>query len=533
MIKSSIDFKPKELIEIVIKRRWFIIIPYCLAMIAGITLAFTLPSVYRAQTLILVEPQKVPATYVRSIVTTDIDSRLRTIKQQIMSKTNIEKIMKEFNLFSGEEYQKMYLEDKIATVQRQIRIDVTLRGAANTQAFSISYEDKSPEKAMNVANALANYFIYENLMVREHSAVGTSEFLDHERIAMRKKLEEVEKKLKEYREQHMGELPEQLETNLRILDRLQQQLSEKQVALRDAKNRLAMLKNQVSEQSGIQNQDARVTADGQTVFDLRESLTPEQAKARLAYLKTRYTERHPDVIRLKKIISDFEEKDGKYEEKDEKYTEDTPGESRHLPLNLRTQVKEINLDIRTYTADILGLNKQISLYQKRVENTPKREQDLMSLRRDYQNIQNSYDSLLGRKLEAEIAVNMEKRQKGEQFRILDFARMPQKPVSPNLLKLLFLSMGSGLGIGFGLIFLLEYLDTSFKRREDVESFLGVSVLTTLPLVLHEKEMKKRKINHFVSAVFVMISFVLFSGFSILAYKGVDKTLQFLGRFINL
>jgi len=523
MQKSAKSLKPEELIEIIIRRRWFIIIPFCFSMLAGIYLSFILPKIYSSETLILVEPQRVPTDYVQSIVSTDIDSRIRTIKQQVMSRTNIEKIINQFNLFSEPKYKNMYMEDKIKNVVERISLTVTSAGRRqDTDSFSISYKDKDPEKVMKIANALAFYFIDENLKAREIQAVGTSSFLDDELNSIRKELVAQELKLKEYREKYMGGLPEQLESNLRILDRLQEQLNTRQVSLADARNRLAMIKNQISENQRMPSQSDSLTNNGQ-VTGSEESLTPNQARARLAYLETRYTEKHPDIIRIKKIISEFEKKNGKD-------TQETSEELQYIPASIRMQLGEITAEIKTYEEDISNLNAQIRIYQTRVENTPKKEQELLSLERDYENIKASYNSLLNRKLEADIAVNMEKKQKGEQFRIIDPARLPQKPVSPDMKKLFLMAVAAGFGIGGGIIFLLEYFNTSFRSPEDIESYLGFSVMATVPVIYHRKDKWRKKLNQAFSIFSIMISFFLFVAFAVLSFKGVDQTMALVNKF---
>lgn len=523
MQKLAKSLKPEDIIDIVIRRRWLIIIPFCLSMLTGIYLAFSIPRIYSSETLILVEPQRVPTNYVQSIVSTDIDSRISTIKQQVMSRTNLEKIINQFNLFSEPKYKNMYIEDKIENIGKRITLKVT-RANQGADAFSIAFKGKDPEKVMRIANTLATFFIDENIKAREAQAVGTSEFIDNERYIMEEKLKYVEKNMKEYREKYMGELPEQLETNLRILDRLQEQLTAKQEELRDSKNRLALLENQASEGSRLSNHATRVSADGQIVFDSEEPLTPEQAKARLAYLKTRYTERHPDIIRLKKIISDFDIKD-------KKDAQETSEELQYISVELRMQIEEVKTEIGTCMFDISKLMKQTSIYQKRVENTPKREQELMSLRRDYQNIQNAYDSLLNRKLEAEISVNMEKKQKGEQFRIIDTAGLPQKPVSPNMNILFLMVVVAGFGIGGGIIFLQEYFNTSFRSSEDIESYLGFSVMATVPLIYHQKDKWRQKLNRTFSIFSIMVSLFLFVTFAVISFKGVDQTMALVNKFL--
>jgi len=191
------------------------------------------------------------------------------------------------------------------------------------------------------------------------------------------------------------------------------------------------------------------------------------------------------------------------------------------------------LNIKAIEKNIAELTSQVNLYQKRVENTPKREQELLSLKRDYNNANKRYNSILSRKFEAQIAVNLEKKQKGEQFRVIDPARLPQKPVEPNMKKLFMLVLVAVLGIVPGLVFLMEYLDTSFTKPDEIESLLGIPVVATLPVVYYQKDILKQKLSQFLSTFIITISFILFIGFAVLTFKGVDQTIELLGRFINV
>jgi capsular polysaccharide biosynthesis protein len=194
---------------------------------------------------------------------------------------------------------------------------------------------------------------------------------------------------------------------------------------------------------------------------------------------------------------------------------------------------EVQRGIQVLEAEIADAAAQIEFYQSRVENTPKREQELLSLRRDYQNIQASYNSVLSRKLESDISVNMEKKQKGEQFRIVDHARLPEVPINADMKKLFVLFIGAGFGIGGGIIFLLEYLDNSFRKPEDLEGSLGLPVLATVPRLIHAKEKRMRMVNQVFSIFFTGVSFALLAGFAVLSFKGVDKTIAFIRRFIDI
>jgi uncharacterized protein involved in exopolysaccharide biosynthesis len=248
MSEKSTSFQIGYYIDLALRHRWFIIIPFCLAMIAGIYLALTLPRIYMASTMIMVEPQAVPSNFVQSIVTTDISTRINSISQEIMSRSNLERAIKKMNLFSGPGYKKVFMEDMIASMRSRIEVKVTQtrgRYGGGADMFTVAYRDSDPEIVMKVANELTASVIEENLKLREDQAVGTSDFLDVQLKSMREQLEVVEDRISGYRKNNMGQLPEQLEANLRALDRLQEQLNEKQKSLQDTKNRLILINNQI------------------------------------------------------------------------------------------------------------------------------------------------------------------------------------------------------------------------------------------------------------------------------------------------
>ena len=184
-----------------------------------------------------------------------------------------------------------------------------------------------------------------------------------------------------------------------------------------------------------------------------------------------------------------------------------------------------SIEIANLQSEIPGIESRTKIYQQRVENTPKREEELLGLKRDYNNFQDSYNSLLNRKLEADIALNMEKKQKGEQFRIIDEAKLPSKPAYPPLKKLFLMSVAIGLGLGPGLIFLLDVFNTSLKDPEKFEEELGVAVLATIPKVYQKKDIFIRRINRVLTACFILVAGCLVVVFALLVFNGVEKTLE--------
>jgi polysaccharide chain length determinant protein (PEP-CTERM system associated) len=312
-----------------------------------------------------------------------------------------------------------------------------------------------------------------------------------------------------YRRTYMGQLPEQLDTNLRILDRLQEDLNERQQNVREARVRIAELNSAAS-----RSQQVVVVGNEQQGSD--EGASVEELKAQLEALNSRYTEKHPDIQRLKKLIAEMEAK--QRAEAADINRQGGANISTRLSPELRRQIFESRQEIQVAQAEVENIKQQIAEYQKRVEDTPKREQELLGLRRDYQNIQASYDSLLSRKLEADIAVNMERKQKGEQFRVVDPARVPQKPVEPDMKKLFIMIFGGGLAFGGGIAFLLEYVDTSFRKPDEIESLYEVPVLTSIPTIFQPRQLMLRKVNDIASIAFAGVTMACLAIFAFVCTK---------------
>lgn len=514
MNEAQFKITPELAVDIVVRRRWLIMVPFSIALIIGIYFAVVLPRVYEAKTMILVEGQRVPQNYVQSVVTEDTSQRITTISQQILSRTNLEKIIKDFNLFSAPQLSQMYIEDKVANLRKRISIDVIRDARRATEAFTISFKDRDPERVMRVANGLATYFIDENLKARESQATGTSDFLESELETMRLRLEQLEEKIKNYRKTNMGELPEQLETNLRILERMQEDLSDRQQSLRDARSRLSGLQTQAS------SREPSVVVIGGNQQSNEGTSSPAELRSQLEALQSRYTEKHPDILRLKKQIADLEANANANAAQNSE-----SAMLNRVPFEMRQQISEAQREVQLIESEIEALRVQIADYQKRVENIPKREQELLGLRRDYENIQTTYESLLTRKLEADIAVNMERKQKGEQFRIVDPAMVPQRPIEPDLKKLFLFTIAAGLGLGAGIALLLEFGIPSYRRPDEIEAQYQIPVLVSIPKLMQPKQLFLKKLDFAASITYSAATFILLGLFGFISITGSESTID--------
>ncbi|MBS3917342.1 MAG: hypothetical protein KG012_00500 [Deltaproteobacteria bacterium] len=516
MINPEKSFDIHDYIEIFWRRIWYIAIPFVLILSGAVLYAVTSPKEYRSATLILVTPQKVPESFIRPTVTSKIEDRLQSIGQEIMSRTRLERLISELKLYP-EEAKSKSKEEVYELMRKNIRVEIK----GKEGYFTISYIGKDPRVVTTVTNKLASLFIEENLKLREQQAQGTSEFVMIELNATRVKLEEQEKTVTHFKRQFMGELPEQREANLKVLEQLQLQSQRIGENIRAAHDRKLIIQKQLADtelliassikkEEGFLSSSSPIQTEKVSRSVVRDPLEVqlEQMKYYLIDLQSKYTEKHPDIMIAKKRISELEarierersEKGAAEKKESESNIVTTPlsppkivtkkEEKEAVKLNPRykemeNQLIATELEINRLKEDEEKMKAQITKYRERIENTPMRELAMTNLNRDYQNTKDLYQTLLRKSEEAQQAENLERRQKGEQFKIIDPGRIPEKPFRPDIPKILLFGVLIGLGSGFGLAFFREQMDRSFRDAEDLEATLGFKVLANIPTIQKE------------------------------------------------
>ncbi len=502
MLNLARPLKPEDYLVMAWRRKWWILIPFVIISGAGIAYSLQMPKVYRSSTLILLVPQRVPREYIRPTISEGIEERIHSIGSQIMSHSNLEIIIDELGLYRGEGSRGK----KEVIEQMKENIDIQLKGGQKKYAFEVFYAGEDPRTVMMVTNRLASFFVEQNLRLREQQAEGTASFLADQLKKVQVELEKQEKEIAAFKTEHMGELPEQVQANLGVLQQIQLQYQRISDSIRSAEDRKVLYMNQIAELRKISptardQQEAQAEPGilvGQPGGAGRE--TPEETLARL---KARYTESHPDVVAAQKRVDEARKAAGQ-----ETGTSATPAGRSGLRLrtdraqviqsdttiaNVIAQSAAIETEIRQLRAEEAKTKARIREYEQRIENAPKREQEMATLLREHDNTKKSFDTLLGKKLDAEQAQAMEQRQQGEQFRVLDPAQLPVEPWKPNMLRMIALSLALGLGAGLGLALLVEYMDRSFKDPEDLAAFTGLSVLAVVPRIeLEEGEKAKEQ-----------------------------------------
>lgn len=493
----------QKYLEAIWRRRWLVILPTLLCAAVSVFMAATMPSYYRSTTTILVEQQQIPEEYVTPTNRTPFGQRLQTIRQQILSRPNLKNIINDFHLYSkkgdggwisnavsritGRETNDPPAQEAIFE-QMSKDIEVNVIGGQRGDAFSISYTGSDPYTVMQVTSTLASLFIEENLKVREQYAEGTSEFLTNELESAKKELDSQESSVRSFKEKFMGGLPQQLETNLRALDRLQLDIQNVRADIKSAEDRKILLESQLNQAASGSVQEA----PGVFVDPVAAELTRLQHD--LSALLANYNENYPDVITTRRRIDELKAllskpKDKPKENSDNSLSRLSPEMRNPAAYNNLVTVKSQLAALRQREADII---KQIGFFDKRVENTPAIEQQFADLRRDYEISLRNYQTLLEKKLHAKLSENLEKRQKGERFTILDPANLPEQPFKPNRPAVALMGPLGGLSLGVALVLVLESLTPVFRTREELTADIDMPVLATVPLFASSKSAKNRK-----------------------------------------
>jgi polysaccharide chain length determinant protein (PEP-CTERM system associated) len=497
---DEIEDKPYRLRELgyywvlLQRRRWWLMMPVFVVGTAAWGISWFLPAYYRSETLILVEQQKVPEQYVVSNVATDIQDRLQSMTQQILSRTRLLRIIDEFHLYADQR-TRLSPDEIVDKMRQDILIDLVQAPGRREDltAFKISYSSRDARLSQQVTNQLTSLFIDENLKARQQQSESTTSFLENQMEDARKALAAQEQRVREFKSRYLGELPGQMQSSVQILSGLQARLQSELEALNQSKQQNLYLESQVS-----QYRSMREGMQKGITKDLLPTLDQElgRLKTQLADVQAHYTERHPDYRKLKQQIAKVEKMkeqltasnnpvpgDGENRDSDLHPTDLAEMREMSPMLELESQLKANKLEINNRQKQIVELESDIKQYQDRINETPVREQQLADLTRDYEQTRANYDSLLAKRNQSELATNLEKRQQGEQFRIIDPPSLPTKPYQPNRLLFSIFGLLGGAFIASAGAATSELLDDRIRDEKELEEFVSAQVLTEIPPVL--------------------------------------------------
>jgi len=475
----------KKHLRVLSRRRWWLALPAFGIWMVVWALAWLLPAVYRSETVILVEQQKVPETYVTPNVSADLQDRLQSMTQQIMSRTRLLSIIQDLNLYPKLR-ARVTSDEVVDRMRADIQVDLvqSANRSGNLSAFKVAYLSHDPMLAQKVTDQLTSLFINENLKMRQEQSKQTTQFLADQLKEAGRGLAEQEAKVKEFKSQYLGQLPEQVQSNVQILAGLQAQLQQEVDLLGRAKQQSVYLDTLRTQWSTL---EASIGPGNSVGTAALPALDQELARLRaeLADLSSHYTNRHPDVRKVKEEIANAEKLKQQAEARIAAApVSGTTDETRHASspteMEVESQLKANEMEIENRQRAIRDLQKEIGNYQARLNMTPIREQQMADLTRNYEQSRKSYEQLQAKLNQSGLATDLENQQRGEQFRVLDPPNLPQKPFSPNRLKLDLIGLVTGLIVGVVFLVGAEMLDDRLYSREELARMVSVPVLAEIP-----------------------------------------------------
>jgi polysaccharide biosynthesis transport protein len=500
--QGSGEFNLQQWLGVAKRRQIHFLIPFFIGWLVVWTASWVLPSRYKSGTLILVEQPTMPKDYVTPNVNDDLQERLQSITEQILSRTRLLHIIDQYNLYAGGYAQTP--DGKVDEMRKDIEISLVRDPSQRVTAFNVYYSSHDPYVAQQVTSELTNLFINENLEVRQQQSEDTTKFLQDQMESARKSLADQEEKIREYKAQHIGALPTQLGSNLQILSGLQSQLQAENDALNNAKQQHVYLETLLSQYRSLEVSPKSSSSSEAAPLGLPAiDQELEKLRAQLADLSSRYTDKHPDVIKLKdqiaktekmrdQLVADLKAKASAQSDDNTAVQETAGGAQPTAIAQLQSQLKVNQIEIQNRERSIQALEGRINDYQARLNEEPVREQQLSDLTRGYDQQKANYDDLLKKRNESAMATSMELLQQGERFRILDPPSLPVKPDFPNRLKFCGIGLGVGLALGVVVAGAFEFMDDCLYEEKQITNLLPVAVLSEIPDVISTQDEQRQQ-----------------------------------------
>jgi succinoglycan biosynthesis transport protein ExoP len=475
---------------IVKRRRPWVVLTAVTISVASAVFASLQPSIYKSQTVIVVDPQQAPSTFVTPAVAATVTDRLSTIRQVVLSPTRLNQLRNQLRLFP--ELNGPGTEERVAArMQNAIGVEVVDAGGQKLSAFKISYTSKNPKETAEVANWLATMVIEENLRAREKQSDNTRDFLETELDKTKRQLEQKESELQRIKTTFIMDLPESKQYHLEALNNYRNQLRTAQDRVARAQQEKIYINSLMASSSPTVDLDA----------DTGGGLSPNEAQLQklettLADLRARYGPKHPDVRKTMALMDELKAKI----EQDKKaiaradVAPVTPRQAAPKNPVLEAQLNQLNQEIDEQTKIQAKIQEQIDFHSSKLERIPIFEQQMVGLMRDYDTLRGYYNHLLDRKLAADEAYALENRQKAERFVVLDPARVPTRPAGPNRLLISLAGLMGGIFGGLGLAVLVEMTDESIRSEKEAAQIFGKAVLAGIPHIWLTREHRLKRLQ---------------------------------------
>jgi polysaccharide chain length determinant protein (PEP-CTERM system associated) len=491
----------QEYWRVVVARRWWVLGPMFFCWFIVWSISWIIPASYRSESLILVEQRKIPEQYVVPNVVMDLQTRLQSMTQQILSRTRLQTISEEFNLYPKEQ-KEQDSESLVEHMREDIQIElVESPDKRELNAFRVSYRAPSPQLAHDVANELTSLFISENLRAQQQESEMTTQFLAKQVEDAKRSLAEQEVKMKDFKTHYLGELPSEVQTNVQVLVGLQNRQQLLGEALGRAEQEKLYIESLLN-QYRLEQVSSNRSGGMESPSEIRQEIV--HLEQQLMNAEARYTSENPDVVALRaKLAKELKLKD----EVDREYAaaqkaeannpdENTAGSTVQATspiMQLQSQLKSNNLQLQHLRQELQDVQKQIGNYENRLRSAPVLEQQLAGITRNYEQSQGNHDVLLKKQLESQLATNLERAEQGQRFRVIDPPSMPKKAYLPNRQRLSFIGLGAGLVLGLLTVVGMEIADARIRSEHELKNLCKLPVLADIPrLTLSSEEQQAGK-----------------------------------------
>jgi len=508
----------EDYIDVMRRHRGWILGPAFAFLVAGVVIAFLWPDTYVSSAVIKVVPPQVPEVYVQSNLNQDMTNHVMSMAQSILSRSNLTSLINTMNLYAKERASEP-MEDIIERMQKK---DVSIGGVENQQvagrgavtAFQISFKYSNRLIAQKVCEDIVGRFISQNIQERSQASRSTTEFLEGEFNDAKKKLEEAEQRLSEFRIRNMGRLPDQMNSNQAQLSSMQMQMTTLDAAISRinqdkllAENQLRILKDRYSsirQASGGEQTVVAIQRNDQLAEKQREIVSLENT---LAVLRERYKDSYPDVQRALALLTQArKDRDALIKEEMDKKPEPAattaqatrPVANREL-LDLEASIRRLEGEIEARKIEMQDRQKEMAALagamkglEARIEGVPVGEKEYTDLLRDRDLARTQYDELNGKMNKSEIATKLENTKQGETLDLLDPASLPQTPTEPKRAVIVAVAAAIGLAVGLMLAGAREMKDTSLKNLKDVRAYTKLPILGSIPLLENDLVVRRRR-----------------------------------------
>jgi polysaccharide chain length determinant protein (PEP-CTERM system associated) len=477
----------QEYAEILKRRYKLILMCAILFLAAGVVISHSLPPQYMSQTLVLIEQQKVPEDYVKPVINEDLNARLASMREQILSRSRIEPIIDRFNLYAG---NKATMDDRVDMTRKAIGITPISPGPRGMPGFYITFKAQDARTAQQVCGEITSLFISANISAREESAEGTTSFLKQQLADSKRNLDEQDAKLAAFEQKNIGRLPGQTiklgdmsfamgNPSEGTLQALTSRLDAATQAVNRSQQTITFLEALIAQQTqeASHNDPATGTSGDTLQTQLKAALNQEKE------METLYTPDHPDMVAIKRRIASLRAEIARSAAEPVKVdtTAAKPTDSPQL-RQLKTQLLAEQQTLATSKQQQAHLEQQVRSYEARIEASPAVEEEYKQITRDHDTAVQFYNTLLTKMNQSTMATALEHRQQGEQFTVMDAANLPESPTFPNHVTFAGGGLASGLGLGLLITVLLEYRDKSLRSENDVFAFTKLPTLAVVSYI---------------------------------------------------